>query len=234
MDDNARGGNDTVTGVFGYNTLYGDAYDMHGHSRGGNDVLIGSSAGGVPTGSHVDLYGDAFNMDDDAQGGNDQLTGVTNAPNYLYGDAYTMACDAKGGDDVLTAGGGPYATNYLYGDANEMDGNAIGGNDTLISSTGTDYMWGDAATMSSSAKGGADTFVFAPNNGTDFVEDFRQTDNDKIDLTAFGFHDISDLNMSGNGANTVIDFGGGNTVTLVGIPDPSVLTDSDFIFGPLT
>ena len=67
-----------------------------------------------------------------------------------------------------------------------MSDNARGGNDTLISGTGTDHMWGDAqiingvAASPTAATGtvttGADTFVFAPGNGNDDINDFRQSD----------------------------------------------------------
>jgi len=77
----------------------------------------------------------------------------------------------------------------------------------------------------------ADTFVFGPGSGTDFTYDFRQSDHDKIDVSAYGFDDISDLTITGiNGdADTLIDFGGGNSVTLLDF-DHTLLTTSDFKF----
>src|SRR4029453_28617 len=104
---------------------------------------------------------------------------------------------------------------------------ARGGNDTLVSGTGTDHMWGDgqfidgvaASPTAPTASGvtGADNFVFAPGKGVDFVYDFRQTDHDKIDVSAYGFHSITDMTITGTGADTVIAFDATNSVTLVGI-----------------
>ena len=34
---------------------------------------------------------------------------------------------------------------------------------------------------------GADTFAFAPGNGNDDINDFRQSDHDKIDVSPYGF-----------------------------------------------
>ena len=121
-----------------------------------------------------------------------------------------------------------------------MSDNARGGNDTLISGTGTDHMWGDAqfingvAASPTAATGtvvtGADTFVFAPGNGNDDINDFRQSDRDRIDVSAYGFHSIADMMITDTGADTKIAFDATNSVTLVGFGDPSVLQASDFIF----
>ena len=45
MADNARGGNDTLTGGGFHvtNFLYGDAYTMSDNAQGGDDTLIGGS-----------------------------------------------------------------------------------------------------------------------------------------------------------------------------------------------
>jgi hypothetical protein len=138
-----------------------------------------------------------------SRGGNDTLTGDANAPapNVLSGDAGTMHGNSRGGNDTLT--GGANATNFLSGDAGTMDGNARGGNDTLISGTGADHMWGDARVINGVAASptaptgtvvtGADTFVFASGNGNDDINDFRQSDGDKIDVSAYGFHSIADM-----------------------------------------
>jgi len=149
-----------------------------------------------------------------------------------------MDGDSHGGDDTLT--GADHSINLLYGDALSLSGNARGGNDTLVSGTGTDHMWGDAQFINGVAASptaptgtvvtGADTFAFAPGNGADFVHDFRQSDHDKIDVSAYGFHSITDMVITGTGADTRIGFDATNSVTLVGISDPSVLHAPDFIF----
>jgi len=49
-------------------------------------------------------------------------------------------------------------------------------------------------------------------------------------VRAYGFHDIADMTISGDGANTTIAFDATDSVTLVGFADPSILHASDFIF----
>src|ERR1700704_1207064 len=131
------------------------------------------------------------------------------------------------------------ALNTLYGDALAMDDHARGGNDTLISGAGTDHMWGDAQVINGVAASptaptgtvitGADTFVFAPGNGNDDINDFRQSDHDKIDVRAYGFHNIADMTITADGGNTRISFDANDGVTLVGIADPHTLHPSDFL-----
>jgi Ca2+-binding RTX toxin-like protein len=121
-----------------------------------------------------------------------------------------------------------------------MSANAHGGSDTLISGTGTDNMWGDAQSIDGVAASptapagsvvtGADTFVFAAGNGADVVYDFRQSDGDRIDVSAYGFDDLGDMTITGTGTDTVIAFDANDSVTLAGLIDPSVLQASDFLF----
>jgi serralysin len=211
---------------------------MDGDTRGGNDTLIAgpglSIAGSVPVNA---LMGDAFEMHDNARGGNDHLSGSDNGINSLHGDARTMDGNSRGGNDTLIAGAAP--SNDLYGDAFSMSGNARGGNDILISGPGADHMWGDAAIINGVAASptaptgsvvtGADTFVFAPGSGNDDINDFRQSDHDKIDVRAYGFHNIADMTITADGGNTRIAFDANDGVTLVGIADPHILHPSDFL-----
>ena len=225
MTGNARGGNDVLIGVAGASFRMvecGDAMMMFDHTRGGNDIIIGGAGGAnIPC-------GDACEIHDYARGGNDLLIGGNGALNILVGDACRMFDYGIGGNDVLIAGNGP-GTNNMFGDAAIfMYGHARGGNDTLISGNSTDNMWGDCPTISADVTTGADTFVFKPGNNADTIRDFRQTDHDQIDVSAYGFAGIGDLNITVGGGNTLIDFGGGNSVTLVGFT--GALTGSDFMF----
>ena len=88
MIDEARGGNDVLTGGVGLiNGLIGDAQDMFDHTRGGNDVLIGGA------GSTTDntMLGDAANMSGHARGGNDLIIGGADAiRNIVNADGFSM------------------------------------------------------------------------------------------------------------------------------------------------
>ena len=233
MSGSSRGGNDVLIGVDGANerkVACGDAFMMEDSSRGGNDQIIGGTGG---SGNQL-LCGDACMMFGNARGGNDLVIGGDGAINIIIGDACAMSDNTRGGNDVLVAGNGG-GINIMFGDASgfgmavAMSGNAVGGNDTLIGGNAVDNMWGDGLTIDGpDVTTGADTFVFAPGNNADTINDFRQTDHDQIDVSAYGFDDIGDLNISVVLGNTVIDFDNANSVTLVGITAP--LTASDFIF----
>jgi hypothetical protein len=117
----------------------------------------------------------------------------------------------------------------------------LAGNDILISGTGVDVMWGDAQTIdgvpaspsapTGNVTTGADTFVFAPGNGSDYIYDFRQSDGDRIDVSAYGFHSMADLTVLGfGGPDTYIALDASNSLTLIGISDINLLHESDFIF----
>jgi serralysin len=206
LTDHQHGTNDTLiladAGTGGTPlqvVLYGDAFAQYDDSRGGNDLLIGGAN------ANNSLVGDARLIYDNARGGNDTLIGDAGAFNVLYGDANEMHGAARGGNDHLIGGDGS-SDNTLIGDAYFMSDNARGGNDTLVSGTGTDHMWGDAQSINGVAASptaptgavvtGADTFVFAPANGNDDINDFRQSDHDRIDVRAYGFHDIADMNAA--------------------------------------
>jgi len=155
-----------------------------------------------------------------------------------------MDGDSHGGNDTLYGANvssfGLGSFNLLFGDADAMSDHARGGDDTLISGTGADHMWGDAEFINGiaasptaptgNAKTGADTFVFAPGSGNDDIGDFRQSDGDRIDVSAYGFTSLVDMMITFDGANTKIAFDASNSVTLFGFTDPAALTASDFIF----
>jgi hypothetical protein len=93
-------------------------------------------------------------------------------------------------------------------------------------------MAGDAAyVMAETAVGGADTFVFAPGGGNDDIVDFRQEDEDLIDVSAYDFSSIVDMTITNDSVDTLVEFGtsgADNSVTLLGFA--SQLSDADFVF----
>jgi len=136
---------------------------------------------------------------------------------------------------MLGAGGAP-ANNIVsgfenvigtaYGDTLIGDGadNTIEGRDgadIIDGGGGNDFLIGGA---------GADTFVFGPAGGQDTVDDFDLGE-DLLDLFGFGFDDVGDVQAiaTQSGADTVIDFGGGDQLTLSGV-DMNALSNDHFLF----
>ena len=99
-----------------------------------------------------------------------------------------------------------------------MSGSTQGGNDNLTGGAG------------------ADTFVYATGGGADFITDFNHGQGDRIDVTGVaGIFTLADIqsHATQQGANTFIDFGGGNTITLQNVT-LSNLVASDFAFNTIT
>lgn len=236
MYGNSIGGNDQfkITNLFSSSfNVYGDALEMYGSSRGGADHMEG---GVINSNEAFGTYwhGDAFLMTDSARGGGDVIRGMSgssssdavNVNNLIYGDAYDMQGSAIAGNDTLI--GGDYASNAMWGDTQTAGAGVTLGNDRLISGAyADDLMWGDALSYAGSGLGGADVFVFGANNGVDQIKDF-ESGHDKIEIKGIaGIDDFGDLAVTYYDDKSVIDFGGGNTVTVVGV---TTLTASDFIF----
>jgi hypothetical protein len=110
-------------------------------------------------------------------------------------------------NNVATAG-----SNALYGTAGADTIDGLGGDDLLI------------------GLGGADTFVFASGYGHNTIEDFSPGDGDRIDLTGvIGVHGINDLQITSSGADTTIDLGNGDSLTLANVSAASLVA-GDFVF----
>ncbi|GKQ54703.1 calcium-binding protein [Bradyrhizobium sp. Ce-3] len=133
----------------------------------------------------------------------------------------SLTINGFGGADIIDASGLGAATIKLT-----IDGGA--GNDVITGSAGNDQIILGA---------GDDTYVFKPGAGSDVIADFvagAGTD-DEIDLRAFkaaGIHDLTAVLALATpvGADTVIDFGGGNVLTLDNVTKTD-LSNDDFIFG---
>ncbi|MBR0752278.1 hypothetical protein JQ604_08780 [Bradyrhizobium jicamae] len=102
------------------------------------------------------------------------------------------------------------------------------GNDVITGSGGADQV-----TLGNDD----DTYVYKTGGGADVITDFVAGAGtpDKISLTAFasaGIHDLTAVLARATqvGADTVIDFGGGNTLTLQNVTKTD-LSDDDFILG---
>ena len=101
----------------------------------------------------------------------------------------------------------------------------LGGDDLLAGGHGNDTLTGGT---------GADTFVFASGDGADIITDFSHAQGDRIDLT--GVSGVSALgyiqsHATQNGADTLINFGNGDTLTLQNTSLAS-LTASDVALAP--
>jgi Ca2+-binding RTX toxin-like protein len=196
-------------------------------------VATGFSNGSTNAGSNG-----TFNIFQ-GNGGNDTITGngntqlqFTNATAGVNINLSTGIVSGNGsvGTDTITGGVfnvlGSNNGDAIIGTASADTLNGNAGNDTINGAGGNDTLTGGV---------GADTFVYSIGGGADIVNDFNRGEGDKIDVTGVpGIFELSDIqsHASQQGLNTVIDFGGGNTITLNNIAVGSLVA-TDFVFNAI-
>ena len=158
------------------------------------------------------LIGTALRDFIEGKGGNDLLYGL-GGNDVMDGDAGNDRLYGGTGNDNMAGGNG---NDQLYGQA---------GNDTLDGGAGSDLMNGGA---------GNDTFVFDSRDGRDTITGFTAGGTqDRLNLVdaAFDFRNLQDVlnHATDVGNNVVIQLGGTDSVTLVGVHEAQ-LTAADFIF----
>ncbi|MBX9778457.1 MAG: hypothetical protein K2Y71_29130, partial [Xanthobacteraceae bacterium] len=201
---------DTLIGLAGDDTIDGGA---------GNDVILGGDGTDrLDGGAGADSY--------DGGAGFDYArymfasTGVTAS----LADAGANTGDATGDSYVAIEGlVGSNFNDTLIGDGGDNQLWGVDGNDTLDGGGGSDLMWGMA---------GDDTFVYSI--GVDAIRDFTAGAGgvDEVDLRSWSsITSLADVMARATqvDANTVIDFGGGNTLTLDNV-NKNNLVSSDFLF----
>ncbi len=235
------GGNDFLDGGTQNDTMRGQSGDDRLFGQNGNDRMFGGSGSDTLSGG---ANSDIIRGEDDGDvergnGGNDQLFGDL-GEDSLFGDQGNDILNGGDGNDNLDGGVG---NDILNGDANNdtlfgRDGNdrlfGGDGNDRIIGGANTDRLYGEAGNDTLTGGGGNDIFYFTPGGDEDEITDFTAGGTqDAIDLSAMGgaFNTLSEVLAATNdiGGNAVIDFGGGDTITLIGVTEAQ-LTASDFIF----
>ncbi len=205
-----REGDDTLLGGLGGDTLDGgDGNDvLNGGS--GDDRLLGQNGddrlvGAVGDDMLIDYSGDNVMLGD--EGADILFDGIGNSS--LFGGDGNDQMKGAGGDDQLYGGAG---NDFLNGGA---------GNDILRGDQGDDFILGGA---------GADNFVFQANTGADIVADISLAEDHlllSIGLTK-GVTDPAEIvNQFASivGGKTILDFGDGDSIVLVGVTNMSALSD---------
>jgi choice-of-anchor C domain-containing protein len=184
------------------NAVYGGAdTDTLDFAGLGQAVTVDLAGNGFTIGGYANTVADVENV-----------TGSAFA-DTLSGDAGSNVIDGGEGNDTLTGGDG---ADILSGGAGEdrLDGGI--GNDLLLGGDGNDH------------------FVFQDGSGADSIGGFQTGagSDDVIDLSSHsGAGSFADLisAMSQVDADAVIDLGGGDSVTLLGV-DIGNLHQDDFVF----
>jgi Subtilase family/Tryptophan-rich Synechocystis species C-terminal domain/RTX calcium-binding nonapeptide repeat (4 copies) len=133
------------------------------------------------------------------------------------------------GNDSLA---GTVVGDTIHGNAGNDTLNGLGGNDMIYGDAGNDFLNGSTGNDGLTGGTGADTFFYASGYGGDTIFDFSHAEGDKIDISSIAaVHSLSQvLAISGqSGADTIINFGGGDFLTLRNV-DRSSLVAGDFGF----
>jgi hypothetical protein len=134
-------------------------------------------------------------------------TGFAGVDSFYYCAEDGPAC-AQGRVDITVTGTGTPINTIL----------GTPGNDVLVGTAGNDWMSGGAGNDILTGGRGNDTFVFGPGFGNDTITDWSRArgNRDIIDLSAFNFASFTDVlnRLVVNGADTVFNFGNGDTLTL--------------------
>ena len=207
--------NDGLFGNNEVNVLESGAGNDLIHGFGGSDFLSGGAGtdtvlfSAAPAGVTVDL--------------NDQVS-ATDFAAIVAGDSPAVVAASGGAGNNVLSGfenvTGSQSGDLLTGDAlaNVLNGN--GGNDSLVGGGGNDTLIGG---------GGLDSFVFAAGSGQDEVTDFDALAGELLDVGAIFADAGTALGAAAqNGADTVLDLGGGNQVTLLGLTVDE-LSEANFI-----
>lgn len=236
------GGDDSLSGLSGNDTLLGGA---------GNDTLRGgagadslSAASGVDTATYSDAAAAVTVRLDTGTGSGDiaagdVLTGVEHLIGGAFGDTLvgsaTIGNNLSGGagDDSLS---GLSGDDTLLGSVGDDTLQGAAGDDSLVGAGDDDLLIGGSGNDTLSGGPGADTMQFSSGLGADRVLGFAAGAGvaDVVRLIGMGpaFDSFAEVMAAAAqvGADTVIDFGGGNTITLVGVAMATLVAD-DFAFG---
>ncbi len=210
-DDSFQGSTaaDTMSGGEGDDTLYGGAGDdliINADGGLGQDLIRGDDGNDTIYGGadHDDINGNAGadlvrggDGDDWVVGGKDN--------DQVFGDAGDDIVYGNLGDDTVSGGGGNDIVRGGQGD------------DSLSGGEGADWMSGDKGGDTLSGGAGADTFNFFSGAGVDRVADFNAAEGDKVRIEGGASYDLRQV-----GADTLVDLGGGDTLTLLGVNSSSL------------
>ena len=194
IDGTGNSLNNVITGNSGNNNLIG---------LDGNDVLNGGAGADTMTGG---LGDDTYVLDNTGdvviENAGEGIDTIQTSSSYILG--------ANLENLVLTgtanrSGYGNAADNVITGNSGSNVLKGYAGHDTLNGGTGSDTLYGGLD---------ADVFVFDTGSGSDTIADFSAVQGDTINVHAYTLGVANPAVLHQVGADTQIDFGLGNIITV--------------------
>ena len=149
-----------------------------------------------------------------------------------------VADNGAGPVQIASFGAGTVIENAVTGDGDDRlvgnDGNntllGMRGNDTIDGGAGNDELFGHFGDDILSGGLGADVFYFEAGHGDDRILDFSQAEFDAVALFGFAETSFAQLSFGIVGADQVLSFSSGDSLTFVNAGDLAFSAD-DFWFG---
>ncbi|GGY77205.1 calcium-binding protein [Pseudoduganella plicata] len=185
------------------------------------DLTAGDDTAAFPASLAETVHGGAGNDIIDGRGGNDLIYG-DDGNDSLTGEVGTDTLHGGTGTDTLAGGidndvlHGDAGNDLLSGDAGDdvLFGGA--GNDTLQGAVGNDTVDGGSGDDSMVESSGSNTFILRVGSGRDSISLAGNTMANKVETIRF--EDVASTALTGvqrAGANLVLTYGSGDSVTLV-------------------
>jgi len=221
-DDMWANGLDTIYGGTGDDTISATpnstihAGDNYLRGDEGNDLISGGPGFDDINGNMGADSCSGFEGDDWVVGGkdNDVLCGDDD-PRFAY----------KGprppGDDIVY---GNLGNDTCSGDEGDDTVRGGQGDDTIAGGDGADWMSGDRGNDTASGGSGADIFHTFSDAGLDRVTDFNRAEGDRVMVDPGTIYSARQ-----EGADIIVDMGGGNQMVLLGVQMSTL--SGDWIFG---
>ncbi|TBX24712.1 beta strand repeat-containing protein [Nioella sediminis] len=211
-------GDDLLVGGTGHDLLDGGSDDDRLFGDGGNDTLIGGSGADTLTGGIGDdvYYVDGSDLVDESTGGSGDTDTIVSRTTI---DLSNLGSNFLGDFEAVQLIGTIDATARGDDGANSLVGNE--GDNLLVGRDGADTLSGGDG--DDTLNGGADEDLFIYSGGADVIEDFS---NDLIEIDpAFWSGNLASVLSAAvvQAGNLVLDFGGGNTLTLNGVTSTATL-----------
>jgi Ca2+-binding RTX toxin-like protein len=189
-------GYDTITGGEGDDVITGGGANAPGgnflRGEGGNDSILGGSGfDDINGNTGRDTASGGAGNDWVVGGQDDDLLSGDGGDDRVYGNIGIDTCLGGAGADVLRGGQG---------------------DDVLIGGDGNDFLSGDRGNDALTGGAGADTFNFFAGSGLDMVLDYNYAEGDRVRIEGGASYTVSQI-----GANTLVDLGNGDVMTLVGV-----------------
>lgn len=240
-------GDFTVVTANGSTTLtYTPPPDMNERltGTGGNDYLFGGGGDDfIEGGANSDTLEGGAGRDTLSGGaGNDRLYGG-DGTDFLHSGGGRDMMWGGDGDDLLDAKAPMFANNpddvMLWGEGGNDQLQGSGGNDRLTGGDGNDLLIGAGGNDTLIGNAGADRFRYSGLGGTgdDTIEWFRVSHGDVVEI-AQGFNDTiyseadALARLTQVGADTVLDLGGGDSVTFVGVAVGDFSASTFHVYSP--